>query len=365
MTHREKLLEVYDNSGDVADIEIPQELKEYLNLIVDNINKNKGVFTVLTTLLTHKLLYPEQDIRYFQAKMDNGFSARSIDTKYITPTLNELGLPAMAESGWLTRSLEQPYPYTLNYQGEISGVGMKRAFLKTIKYFQDDARLAEPILRILLNGAISYREANKIAIKKITTDDDIQISEILHILREHFSAVYGTHGGSKLPVLAFYAVYIFLVKEMNRYSNAELLPLGSHTASDRTSNSSGDIEILKNNKIFEAVEIKLDKAPDLQMVRVAYGKIIKFNPERYYILSGLAPIEQDKINEAIFNIQIEHGCQLIVNGLYKTLNYYLRLIENPKQFLNKYIELVEIDNELSVKHKEKLRSILNNRKILI
>ena len=50
MTHREKLLEVYDNSGDVADIEIPQELKEYLSLIVDNVNKNKGVFTVLTTL---------------------------------------------------------------------------------------------------------------------------------------------------------------------------------------------------------------------------------------------------------------------------------------------------------------------------
>ena len=72
MTHREKLLEVYDNSSDVADIEIPQELKEYLSLIVDNVNKNKGVFTVLTTLLTHKLLYPEQDIRYFQAKMNNG-----------------------------------------------------------------------------------------------------------------------------------------------------------------------------------------------------------------------------------------------------------------------------------------------------
>ncbi len=27
----------------------------------------------------------------------------------------------MAESGWLTRSLEQPYPYTMKYEGEISG----------------------------------------------------------------------------------------------------------------------------------------------------------------------------------------------------------------------------------------------------
>jgi DNA (cytosine-5)-methyltransferase 1 len=49
--------------------------------------------------------------------MVGGFSGRRIDTQYITPTLKELGLPAMAESGWLTRSLEQPYPYTLDYNG--------------------------------------------------------------------------------------------------------------------------------------------------------------------------------------------------------------------------------------------------------
>jgi DNA (cytosine-5)-methyltransferase 1 len=299
--------------------------------------------------------------------MQNGFSARSIDTKYITPTLNELGLPAMAESGWLTRSLEQPYPYTMNYQGEISGVGMKQAFLRTVNYFQEDEELAEPILRILLNSAINYREANKVEITKIATDDDIQISEILNILRNHFFTVYGTHGGSKLPVLAFYAVYTFLVNEMSRYNGAELLPLGSHTASDRTSNSSGDIEIAKAGEIFEAVEVKLDKAPDLQMVRVAYGKITKFNPERYYILSGLGivPIEQAQINELISTIQTEHGCQLIIDGLYNSLDYYLRLVANPKQFLNRYIELVMADNELSVEHKERLKEILEDRRITL
>lgn len=367
MTHKEQLLEIYKKSQKIDDIKLSTELMQELELITTNVNKNKGVFTVLTTLLTHKILFPNQDIRYFQAKMDNGFSARSIDTKYITPTLNELGLPAMAESGWLTRSLEQPYPYTLDYQGEISGTGMKQAFLKTIDCFEKNPKLAEPILRILLNSAIKYREANKVEIHKINTDDNIQISEILDILHEHFSTSYGTHGGAKLPVLAFYAIYTYLVKEMSRYKDTELLLLGSHTASDRTSNSSGDIEIAKNGEIFEAIEIKLDKAPDLQMVRIAYGKIIKFNPERYYILSGLPPVEceQAEINEMIFKIQVEHGCQLIVNGLYKTLNYYLRLISNPRLFLNKYIELVEIDSELSIEHKEKLKDILSQRDVNI
>jgi len=52
---------------------------------------------------------------------------------FITPTLKELGLPSMAESGWLTRSLEQPYPYTLGYKGKISGKGIKEAFLNLLR----------------------------------------------------------------------------------------------------------------------------------------------------------------------------------------------------------------------------------------
>ncbi len=358
MNHRELLEDIYNKSFDVSDILELKNLNKELMLISGNVNKNKGVFTVLITLAVHKIIDPVQDIRYFQAKFPNGFSARGIDTKYITPTLKRLGLPAMAESGWLTRSLEQPYPYDFHYNGEISGIGMKDAFLKIIDCIQTNGELSESILRVLLNGAIKYRETNKIEIHKIKSNDNVQISEIMKILHEHFEYQYGTHGGAKLPVLAFYAIYTFLICEMSRYENANLLPLGSHTASDRTSNSSGDIEIEKDGKIFEALEMKLGKIPDEQMVRVAFDKIIKFNTERYYILSSLDPIEIGKINELIFQIQTEHGCQLIVNGLYKTLSYYLRLISNPKLFLNKYIELVEHDYELSIEHKIKLKDIL-------
>jgi DNA (cytosine-5)-methyltransferase 1 len=98
--HREKLLEIYRKSFNVADINnISEKIMVFLKKITDNIDRNKGVYTVLTTLMVHKLLEPQQDIRYFQSKMENGFSARTIDTKYITPTLKELGLPSMAESG--------------------------------------------------------------------------------------------------------------------------------------------------------------------------------------------------------------------------------------------------------------------------
>lgn len=148
---------------------------------------------------------------------------------------------------------------------------------------------------------------------------------------------------------------------MGRYRGCTLLPLGSHTASDRTSRSAGDIEVKKDNHIFEAVEVKLDKPITPQIVRVAYEKINKFGVERYYILSGKEqnPGDVSENNQLVFEIEQEHGCQVIINGLYQSLKYYLRLISNPKDFLNKYVELVESDTELQTEHKVALKTLMD------
>lgn len=361
MNPKDKLLEIYEKSFDISDINnIPKNLNGFLENISSNIDRNKGVYTVLVTLAVYKLLNPKQDIRYFQNKMDSGFSARTIDTKYITPTLKELKLPSMAESGWLTRSLEQPYPYTMDYEGEISGKGMKEAFLKILDAIQKDKKLTESILRVILNSAILLRKNNFVEIKKLPSSDEIMISTIVNILEKHFIEKYSTHGGSKLPVLAFYAIYKSLITEVGRYKNCELAPLGSHTASDRTSKSAGDIEVVKSGEVFEVVEIKLDKLIDINITRIAYEKIARFNPERYYILSYIGILEGDKleIEKLISEIRDAHGCQLIVNGLLHTLKYYLRLISSPRTFLNNYIELVENDAELKIVHKVKLKELI-------
>lgn len=361
MNHKEKLLEIYENSFDISDIKnISGKDMVFLQNVISNIDRNKGVYTVLITLFVHKLIDPKQDIRYFQNKMKNGFSARTIDTKFITPTLKELRLPSMAESGWLTRSLEQPYPYTLKYEGEISGKNMKKSFLEIVNSFQNNPSLTENFLRFILNGAILFRDKNKIEIKKINNSDELSISTIVCILEEHFTENYKTHGGSKLPVLAFYAIYEILISELGRYKNCELLKLGSHTASDRTSKSSGDIEVAKYGKIFEAVEVKLDKQIDITMTRIAYEKIARFNPVRYYVLSyvGISEKDKEEIEKLISEIKAEHGCQLIVNGLLHTLRYYLRLISDPKIFFNNYIELVKKDAELKPTHKIKLKGLI-------
>ncbi|MGL5808209.1 MAG: DNA cytosine methyltransferase [Xenococcaceae cyanobacterium] len=153
------------------------------------------------------------------------------------------------------------------------------------------------------------------------------VPKLRYFLEEHFNFNYKTHGASKLPVLAFYAIYQCLIVEVERYKSCTLKELGSHTASDRTSKSSGDLEIFyKNKNLIEALEIKLGKKIDLQMMLNVKDKIIKFNPRRSYIFSSVDVKKNDsyKINNEIQEIAKNHGCQVITNGIIPTFKYYLR-----------------------------------------
>ena len=47
-----------------------------------------------------------------------------------------------------------------------------------------------------------------------------------------------------------------------------------------------------------------------------------------------------------------HGCQLIINGLLPTLKYYLRLIDDVSELVNRLSENIIGDKELKIIHKE-------------
>ena len=380
MNHQDKLLEIYKLiSNDFCKSKkfiseskkLSQDILEKINLIGKNCSRQKGVYTVLVTLLIHKSLYPEQDIRFHQENLENGFSGRSIDTKYITPTLKSLGLPSMSESGWLTRSLEQPFPYMMDYQGKISGQGVKNAFLSILNYLEieikpvNKQKISELLAINLLKTVIEISTSESIKIVKIQDDkkSEIKINDIIFSLEEHFYCkTYTAKGTSKLPVIAIYAVYALLIKEMSRYQHCVLKSLGSHTASDKTSGSAGDIEIYysESSKLLEVLEIKYQKPIDKHMVAIATEKIAKFSPERYLILSSANIKKDDEIDiyAMIDEIANNYHCQVIVNGIIPTLKYYLRLVSSLPEFINKYSLLIEKDKEINFEHKQKWNEIL-------
>jgi DNA (cytosine-5)-methyltransferase 1 len=88
MNHRDKLIQIYTLSENIHDLQTifsPEE-QEFISIIADNYLQQKAVYTVTITLLIHKIIDPNQDIRLHQSNMKGGFSGRTIDTQYITLT---------------------------------------------------------------------------------------------------------------------------------------------------------------------------------------------------------------------------------------------------------------------------------------
>lgn len=365
MNYKEKLKEIIEKSIIYEISDLPESTINNIKILSDSCFNQKGVYTVFVTLCVYKIIHPTQDIRNHQTQIQSGFSGRSIDTSHITPTLKELGLPSMAESGWLTRSLEQPYSYTLDYEGKISNKKVKKAFLELIDDVQVKNINSQDILLLLFKQIIILQSKNQIEIQPLENPENLTISKLIEILDKQFSFKYEVSGGSKLPVLAFYGIYLILIKEISRYKDCILKPLGSHTSCDKSSKSAGDIEIFKDGLLYEAIEIKLDKEIDSNIIRIAKEKIEKFNPIRYYVLSYFEIKNEDKkdIEVLIDNVKKFHGCQIVANGLIHTLKYYFRLIENLDEFLNIYSDLIQKDEELKIEHKIKWNEIvgeLNN-----
>lgn len=357
MNYSKILIKIYQEAIDNENYSknLNQAVLNNIQILSEKSFNQKGVFTVLVTLSIYKISHPKQDIRLHRKEFKNGFSGRSFDTKYITPTLKQIGLPSMAESGWLSRTLETSESYNLNYKANIGNKKVKKAFLELINEIEVNKVNPKYILVELFKQIIKIQEENKIEIQPLINPEKLTISKIINLLDKQFSFDYKTSYGSKLPVIAFYSIYQIIINEISRYTSCTLKDLGSHTASDRTSKSAGDIEIFKDKELFEAIEIKLDKPIDANILRIAREKIIKYNPKRYYILSyyDINKDEKESIQEIIDEVKKEHGCQIIVNGIMHTLKYYLRLIDDLEKFYFIYSELIKIDAELKSIHKQK------------
>lgn len=364
-----KFLEtIYDEVEKIDKIEkigLNEQQLELSRIIADHEETFKGVFTALISSLTYKCLNPNQDIRYHKIELKNGYSGRSFDTKYVTPFLKSKKFyGAMKESGWLTRSIEQPYPFTLDFPGKINNKDVKNAFLQILNDVEENNIDAEKYLKAIMKFSLINKAKKSIEIiNPITREEKLNINDILEFLKQHFYYKYSSRGASILPVIAIYSIYECIIKELKRFENKKLDHLNSHNSSDRSSGEAGDIVVRNkdNNELYEVVEVKFDIAPTELMVLDAYKKIKNTKIQRYYILSTIhsEENEQEKINALIEKIREEHGCQVIVNGVFDSLKYYLRLISNTDDFINYYVKNLAEDTEINFEHKIAWNRIVN------
>ncbi len=329
--------------------------RKWIVTITEKAESHKAVLAVLITSLVKKIETPTQDIRYHKKELSNGYSGRGFDTLHVTPFIAEK-FPRFAMkggSGWLTRSLEQAHPFTLDFPGRIRNLSVKDAFLQILNDIEENQTNPKNYLQAIFAAIIDLMERSKINLDLFEDENKgfsrakhtISIDSIVNLLKRHFSISYNTAGASRLPVLAVYSAYQMLIA-IDRYKGKTLSPLKSHTTSDIKSGGIGDIEVLdENGDFFEAVEIKHNIPISHGIAQVAYEKFAQTPVSRYYLLTTAEPNVEDidSVNRLINNINSKHGCEVIVNGIIPSLKYYLRLLSNPKLFLDQYSKNLELD----------------------
>ena len=344
-------------SGRNTDFELSELQQKWVETIAEKAESQKAVLAVLITSLTKKIETPTQDVRYHKIEFPNGYSGRSFDTQHITPFIKEkFGRLAMKSgSGWLTRSLEQVDPFTLEFRGKIRNKYVKNAFLKILNDIEENQADPKKYLQAIFTSLINLMERSTSSLSLLELDDTdsaqipqsdtVTIDNIVNLLKYHFSYNYRVAGASRLPVLAVFSAYEMLTA-IERYKGKTLSPLKSHTTSDIKSGGIGDIEVLDENEdFFEAVEIKhnIPISPDL--VQGAYQKFAETSACCYYLLTTAEPNVDDPktVDQLVRKIYRQHGCEVIVNGIIPSLKYYLRLLSNPKLFLDCYSKNLQLD----------------------
>lgn len=356
LSHQLKTLE---NGGN--EVSLGKTVAEGLETIVNNLGQNKYLYSILITSLVEKLVHPNQDIRYAQDRLTDGYSNRSTDAAHVTPFLKRHGLTSCAASGAESgRNFERPYPYTLNYEASPKGKGNKEAFLGLIHAVQMEG--VDPFSCIVLLIALDLRNKQK-AVFQYPQPEGLTIQEIFAAVIEHHQNAQG-QGRSRLPVLAIQAIYQCLVVEISRYKDTTLRnPPNRHTANDKEG-WIGDIQIDRlDGTPFEGIEVKSGIKITSDIVRALPEKFADQAVDRYYILSTANPYiaknELDEVMQTVEQVRQQTGCQVIVNGLNQSLRYYLRLVSDSNKFLTNYTEQIQTDLDVKDEHKELWAQILD------
>ena len=187
---------------------------------------------------------------------------------------------------------------------------------------------------------------------------NLTISEIVNKVNQHYSLDYP--GCDRLPILAIHAVLSILGRETERYRNHLVLPLEQHNAADTQTNLIGDVNIVDaNGRMFEGYEIKHGIPVTQDLIDDSFAKIQTTTTLRYYILTTFPHTDYAEFDPAIQRIAQAHGRQLIINGVDRTLAYYLRLIGDTREFVDAYVTHLESDPSITFALKEAWNQVVS------
>ena len=166
-----------------------------------------------------------------------------------------------------------------------------------------------------------------------------QIDQITRLVGEHFRS--DPRGLSLLPTLVIYSLYECLIEENVRLRGKQL-SIGDTISESGYGPIEDAIIIEDSGKLFEVIVVRNQKTITSQVVTNAFHKFWSTQSRQHYFLTTsephFRPGEHAKLQDLVHRLETEHNCEIIIDGVLDTLKYYLRVLDDPAHFWQRYLD---------------------------
>lgn len=271
--------------------------------------------------LAVKSIAPEQSIRLHKGgggsrnfSWQEGISMRSLDKRYVTPTLRKFDLLRLNADGFMmTRSLAENYPYSKVYKANLRGA--REEWLELVEMVEsgkvDSLEALKYLLSLLINRAGDFKKLAESALKALRRFASKGMS------REAVESLIKTHitesdYAARLMEVSMHALMQALY-EMKMFAGSELRPLSQMRSANKKHGNIGDIEIAQDSEIIEAWDAKFGKSYLRDEIEELAEKLRRHESVKIAgFVTDSPPERLDEIGGRIKEIEDLHAIKILI-----------------------------------------------------
>ncbi|MBE2221420.1 MAG: hypothetical protein IAF02_07765 [Anaerolineae bacterium] len=296
---------------------------ECVNALVDSLTSEVGraLIGLSVMQLCIKSIEPEQNIRLHKGSANSasfswveGISMRTLDKKYVTPTLRKYNLLRLNADGFMmTRSLAENYPYTLLYKANLRGAREQWLLLVEEVERQNSSAIEtlKYLLSRLINAASDFEDAADKLLKSAhsITPYFSDRKEITSLLKQHSDI---SDYAARLLEINMHSLMQAAV-ETGAFGVIEVKPLSQMRSANKKHGNIGDIELLEDDQIVESWDAKYGKGYLREEIEEAVEKLRNHDYIKTVGFVTSVEIERtDEIQKRIDEIEQLYAIQLEV-----------------------------------------------------
>lgn len=309
--------------------------------LVDSITSQagRGMVGLSILQLCVKAIEPSQSIRLHKGSNSirdfswkEGISMRSLDKRYVTPTLREYGLLSLNSDGsMMTRTLAENYPYSKFYKARLRGA--KEEWVELVERIEGGQIVAETALRylitLLLNRAQEFIEIADLMMSNVQRFlSGASSEEIYDVILTHIDT---SDYAARIMEIAMHS-FMQAIFEFGMLEDAELVPLSQMRSANKKHGNIGDIEIAIDGEILESWDSKYGKP----YLRDAIEELAEKLPHHSEVgiagfVTSVKPDRMEELQSRINEIEYLSGVTVQVLTFEQWIDMWLMRVEEMQE----------------------------------